>query len=736
MPETPGTNADGTPKLGSWDATPEMVFDHRFSSMQTNTNKVNATLWGTQGGNYLYTSAKGINPNSSDKNNAVYFLVDPNTGQMVKSGNFYGTGGGIADVFGADDTLRAFSGRPTYGASLYGSSVTRDPNMASKVAVQQTTSGGTIGPNTTYTSSGAINNGSTPAVQAPAPQVQGVTQPSQGYQSPTAPLGSAERTQQLLDAAKKQTSTTGQNGTQQPQQAQNALVMPASGSVVDLLNMAGQDSSYAARQQLAKQYGIQGYTGTASQNQELSRKYLEAYNSQKGKAVPQNQAEARGALQSYFDGLDQGLGTPDQQFMDIYAGMNPMEANIFAQMSQLLSTTQNQQSLREIYEQESAAQGIQGINMELADLNRIMDGTEDDIRAEVTAAGGFATESQVQALSGARNKVLLRKANYLTNVLAAKNDYIDNIVSLTKADREQMSRDLDQKLGITKMMFDMQTQMQNAARENYTRIIDTVGWGGLAASVKGNAQQTAKVEKLLGLAPGELEALGNYTKPLTEMEKLQIENAQLQNKKLRMDMSGSGSPNLQFVAATGNQPGGVFNPKTGVFTPLTGTQDNTMRLATAQSNISSIDSLLKNGSLDAAVATNKLGSYSFPNLFTSGKSNFIAGVEQLRTQLTLDNLINAKANGATFGALSEGELALLNASASKLGTWAQKDSAGNVLYYKTDEASFKQELDKINQFAKLDYLLKGGNPASVGVTQQADGTYWVKNSDETYTQLK
>jgi len=117
------------------------------------------------------------------------------------------------------------------------------------------------------------------------------------------------------------------------------LTMPANGSVVDLLNMAGQDSSFAARQQLAQQYGIQGYTGTASQNQELSKKYLDAYNANKGSATPQTGAQASSALDSYFQ-QQQPVDTPQdptRAFMDVFAGMNPIEANIFQQLSGLLS---------------------------------------------------------------------------------------------------------------------------------------------------------------------------------------------------------------------------------------------------------------------------------------------------------------------------------------------------------------------------------------------------------------
>ena len=42
-------------------------------------------------------------------------------------------------------------------------------------------------------------------------------------------------------------------------------------SVVDYLKRAGKDSSYAYRKQLASQYGISNYTGTAAQNTQLLR---------------------------------------------------------------------------------------------------------------------------------------------------------------------------------------------------------------------------------------------------------------------------------------------------------------------------------------------------------------------------------------------------------------------------------------------------------------------------------
>ena len=99
-------------------------------------------------------------------------------------------------------------------------------------------------------------------------------------------------------------------------------------------------------------------------------------------------------------------------------------------------------------------------------------------------------------------------------------------------------------------------------------------------------------------------------------------------------------------------------------------------------------------------------------------------------------MINAKSRGATFGALSDNELQVLASAGTKIGTWAIKDKNGQVTGYNTNETNIKKELDKINNFAKLDYVIKGGDPTDVGARIQPDGTIWVVNSDGTYTQIK
>lgn len=89
------------------------------------------------------------------------------------------------------------------------------------------------------------------------------------------------------------------------------------------------------------------------------------------------------------------------------------------------------------------------------------------------------------------------------------------------------------------------------------------------------------------------------------------------------------------------------------------------------------------------------------------KQDFIAGVENLIGQETLNTLTDLKARGGTLGALSDKELQILESTASKIGTWRIRDEDGNITGYNTSESRFRTELanmeTKLRQ-ARIDVL--------------------------------
>lgn len=337
-----------------------------------------------------------------------------------------------------------------------------------------------------------------------------------GTSVPTAaPNATLEGLQKQLNDASTQlsamrgTPNAQQTGaTAQKEAKQGALVYDPSKnpSVVDLLNSTGADSSPDARAALAKSYGIQNYTGSASQNVDLAKKYTDFFNKNKGTEAPGE--NPRGQMQEQMAGTNAdgtpGGDTPEQGFLKGYFAMNPVLKSFYDQVQQVISPTNTRQSFAEEYEQLVKQQGIPGLQTDLVNINNIIDGTEDDIRQEVTAAGGFATDSQVMALSSARNKVLIKRANALQQTLENKEHYVDQIMQFSKADREFVENDIDRRLGLTQTMVGLVDSMNKNAATNYRNLVGDIGYGGLAKGLQGHPDMLNAAEQSLGLPLGAL----------------------------------------------------------------------------------------------------------------------------------------------------------------------------------------------------------------------------------------
>lgn len=81
--------------------------------------------------------------------------------------------------------------------------------------------------------------------------------------------------------------------------------------------------------------------------------------------------------------------------------------------------------------------------------------------------------------------------------------------------------------------------------------------------------------------------------------------------------------------------------------------------------------------------------------FTGRRSGFLGTANQIVSKKALDALIDAKSKGATFGALSDREMALLRAASTKLGSWEMIDGEGNVKGYKTTEENVRNEIGRL-----------------------------------------
>lgn len=132
------------------------------------------------------------------------------------------------------------------------------------------------------------------------------------------------------------------------------------------------------------------------------------------------------------------------------------------------------------------------------------------------------------------------------------------------------------------------------------------------------------------------------------------------------------------------------------------------KAAAAENQIKLInDALGNNRGLKARVGT---GLFSKNKMFrTKAAADFTGSVKQLTDTLTMDNLIKAKQNGATFGALSDGERTMLAAAATKLNSWEIKDKNGVPTgKWRAGESQVKKELQKIKDLALKDYEISTG----------------------------
>lgn len=284
--------------------------------------------------------------------------------------------------------------------------------------------------------------------------------------------------------------------------------------------------------------------------------------------------EQKGSLaQKYQTGLAQTAGTPPPPTMGgagptIKSTLPPQPqdtSNIDTALAedkgyqQLIKDTQDynhvvnqQKSLVDTYNEYIKKAGIPAINTELLNTQRIINGTEDDIRSEVQAVSGFATDSQVLALASARNKSLIANYNNLLDTKKMAMENIQTMIGLAKQDQETAMNNVMQKMNIDAKLMDYRDKFVNNAKEGYANVIKAIGYDGLLQSLQstGDPSTISTFEKTMGMPPGSLQiasqqaitARANQTK----MDKLDLENKSLTNQKLRQDLNpiGNGSVTL------------------------------------------------------------------------------------------------------------------------------------------------------------------------------------------------
>ena len=247
--------------------------------------------------------------------------------------------------------------------------------------------------------------------------------------------------------------------------------------------------------------------------------------------------------------------------------------SLFTQYDEFFSPTTQRESLLSEYEKLSGSLGIETLNKELIDTKRIIDGTEDDIRSEITSAGGTATESQVMAMSNSRNKQLIKNYNYLLDTKNASTTQLTTMMNLSVQDRQFAEAEFTRKLNFGMQVAQFQQTATNNARSQFQFLITN----GLGGALLTNPYETSLAEKTLGLPSG---GLAQVVATQQQQQSLETRKTEAEIAKLEREGTGGGKPitsatalQLADAQAATKMLGGLkdtLESNTGLFGPFKG----------------------------------------------------------------------------------------------------------------------------------------------------------------------
>lgn len=204
---------------------------------------------------------------------------------------------------------------------------------------------------------------------------------------------------------------------------------------------------------------------------------------------------------------------------------------------------------------------LSNLKVELMSNKRIISGTANDIRKEIEAAGGLATESMVSSLSIARNQSLIERNTQLQELISYQNDLVSTDTTLLSEEKQLASQQFTQRMSLLNYIQENKKDMFNAFKDTVNTLQKSVGWAGVYEAYKNNPAQLANVEALYG-GTGSLAKLA--AQPDLEKQKTELEIQKLQN-----EISGAGKGEDLSAYVTAYQTGQI--PLTQVPQKIRGT---------------------------------------------------------------------------------------------------------------------------------------------------------------------
>lgn len=185
----------------------------------------------------------------------------------------------------------------------------------------------------------------------------------------------------------------------------------------------------------------------------------------------------------------------------ITTAVNDTTTQLLADIAQKNSVESSTESVSKFYNETAESLGVPQLQADLMNIQTVMNGTDNDVRKEITSTGGFATESQVEGVVAARNKTLLLQASNFQNALSIAQQNLSTITSNYTEDRSTALNSLTDRINGDQTALSLFQSIQSNAKDNYSKILTSSGWTGLAQEDPSNYPL---IESTFGLTPGTL----------------------------------------------------------------------------------------------------------------------------------------------------------------------------------------------------------------------------------------
>lgn len=260
-------------------------------------------------------------------------------------------------------------------------------------------------------------------------------------------------------------------------------------------------------------------------------KFQQGFEQQKADGAPSVVTDA--AQGRTMTNLVGATTAPDKS--SVFLQTDPYLGEITKSLQEYMNPTIQRESLLSAYKSMSKELGLEPLNEKLINLDKIMRGTDEAIREQITTAGGTANENQIRGLVNQRNKSFLEEYTTLQQTLASKERYLDTLMGFEQADRQAASEKFDRGLNIAFKLADYQQRGQQFAQSSYQWLVQKTGFDGLYDATGGDPYSIDLIERTMGLSQGGLAVAANQAR-LAKTQAEQERQLALQEKQMGIQL--------------------------------------------------------------------------------------------------------------------------------------------------------------------------------------------------------